>query len=230
MTRPTLDDIRRNADATTFPVRVLCGASSAACFFCAGYLGRLDAIHVCDAGIRDAFLCDLDQEKLAVMREIYPTTWRFERGDAYRLAERLVRKGEQFDVVIVDPWAGHAVRLLTKTFPMWYALARRHLLLTVPLPWFSDQGLTPTPEAAGAAIRKAHGLEVDVEEVRWRSEWKGGIYWVIVRKHDARDGTGVQWDHSDDDTLYWRVRRKLRSLTRKGRWQLTHLAKVPTKL
>lgn len=216
MSGPSLADIRRESDPARFPVRVLAGAGSAACFFCAAYLGRQDAIHVHDAAVRDVYLCDLDAEKVAAMRAIYPAAWRFELGDAYRLAERLLRRGAQFDVVIADAWAGHADRLLTKTFPLWYGLARRHLVLMAPMPWFRTQGAEPTPDGAAAALRRLHRLDVVVEELVFRSDWMGGSWWLVVRKDDPRHGLGVAWDHSDDDTLHWRIRRKLRRLLGRG--------------
>lgn len=211
MNEPTIEDIRRAADRALFPMQVLEGSKSAASFFCAGYLGQLDSIHVLDAGINDVYLCDLDGVKLDRMRSMYPSDWRFERGDAYRLAEQRLAEGARYDIVIADPWAGHIERL-NKTFPLWYALSRRWVLMGVTASWFLDQGGEISPDFFRERIRARHELDVTVESLVWRSDWLGGVYWVVVRKDDPDHGLGHPWDHSDDDTLWWRLRRKLRRL------------------
>ncbi len=209
---PSIEQLRRAKEPGLFPVSELDGARDAAVFFCAAYLGQNDSIHLLDAGLADVFLCDLDGGKLDAMRTLYPATWRFERGDAYRIAERELRAGRQFDVVVADPWAGHGRRLLTKTFPLWYALARRRLICMTPTTWFQELGAESSAAAARDAIRRLHGLDVDVAELRRRSDWLGGIHWLVVRKSDPRHGAGATWDHSDDDTWAWRIRRRMRAV------------------
>jgi len=114
------------AERRPFPVHVLDGMESAACFFCAGFLGRNDAIYVHDAGIRDVLAVDHNPEKMALMEPLYPG-WTFVRGDAYGVRASLDRK---FDIVIADPQQDQMDRALVD-LPIWQNLANKVLLLGV---------------------------------------------------------------------------------------------------
>jgi hypothetical protein len=124
----TLDDIRRESDPAKFPLDVLDGATSAALFFCAGFLGKNDGIHVLDAGIEHVVACDQDAAKVEEMRALYPSEWRFLAGDAFRHVDELGKAGQRFDVVIADPPTGLMAPVLL-ALPWWSALSQRFVVL-----------------------------------------------------------------------------------------------------
>jgi hypothetical protein len=84
-----------------FPLWVLDGVQTAACFFCAGFLGENAEQFIRDAGVTEALCIDNDGEKLAQMRALYPPTWTFVDADCYRMLDEL--SGRKFDLVTVDP-------------------------------------------------------------------------------------------------------------------------------
>jgi hypothetical protein len=118
----TLDEIR--SEAGTFPTHVLEGARGAVCFFCAGFLGRNAEVHLLDAGLI-ALCVDSDAVKLAEMRDLYPPTWTFVDGDAYKLLDDIA--GRKFDVVVVDAPLDDMPRCLS-LLPQFRALGGRVVL------------------------------------------------------------------------------------------------------
>jgi hypothetical protein len=117
-----LEQIR--AEARPFPAHVLTGMKSAACFFCAGFLGYNAEIHVYDAGIRDVLGVDHDANLIARMAPLYPE-WTFVSDDAYKVRDELTRT---FDAVIADPQLNQMDRALEE-LPIWHNLANRVLVL-----------------------------------------------------------------------------------------------------
>lgn len=177
--RVSLDEVRAASDPASFPRGVLDGAQSAALFFGAAFHGRNDAIHVADAGIRDAVVVDADAPKLGAMRAAYPSTWRFVAGDAYAVAQDLRERGERFDVVVADAWQKDCGRALD-ALPLWCALARRHVLVTVAKPWLDAQGLRADAASLGAWLASRR-IEGEVESVALRAGWSGGTWWLVIR-------------------------------------------------
>jgi O-antigen/teichoic acid export membrane protein len=176
----SLDDVRRSADPASFPIAAVAGAESAACFFAAAFHGRNDAIFLADAKVTDVVCVDVDDVKLAAMREIYPASWRFVVGDAYAAAEDLRARGEKVDVVIADAWQSDADRAL-EALPLWCAIARRRVLVTVPKAWLDERRLAADAAAVEAWLRERHGLDLRVESLHWRADWSGGVWWLVVR-------------------------------------------------
>jgi hypothetical protein len=177
----TLDAVRRTADAKSFPSHVVDGDPRTLSLFSAAFLGRNDCIHLADGRVTDVLCVDLDDEKLARMRAIYPATWRFASGDAYVVAECLRASDERFDLVVVDGWTGEAERMLTRNLPLWLSLSRRWTLLMAPKPWFAAQEIAPEPRAVEEWARRVHGIDVTVESLHWRADWEGGVWWIVVR-------------------------------------------------
>jgi threonine dehydrogenase-like Zn-dependent dehydrogenase len=85
----------------SFPTWTLKDVETAACFFCAGFLGANAEAFIRDAGVKEALCIDYDGEKLAEMRKLYPASWTFVEADAYRMLDEL--HGRRFDLVTADP-------------------------------------------------------------------------------------------------------------------------------
>lgn len=185
----TLDAIRRDSNPATFPTHVLAGAESAACFFCAGFLGRNDVIHVADAKVRRVVLVDNDPGKLEEMFRLYPQTWATFHGDAFAAAEEMRARGDGFDVSIVDPWS-NAIPHALLAIPTWLAVTRKHLVIAASRDWFDGLHIQPTIEDAQSWLKRTHwnGYELDAEvaAITWRSNYLRGIYWITLRKNATR--------------------------------------------
>lgn len=180
-----LEEIRREANADTFPCELLAGAESAACFFAAGFLGRQDVIHVANAGVKRVVVCDRDEEKLTEMQRRYPEGWRFELGDAYTVAPRLAIAGELFDVVTVDPWS-NGIRNAWHELPTWLAITRKHLVLGVTKEWFDGLHAEISTDSVDAYLAREHwnGRRVRgrCTQLVWRSNFIGGVFWAVFEK------------------------------------------------
>jgi O-antigen/teichoic acid export membrane protein len=175
----SLDDVRRTADPATFPRDAVRDATSAACFFGAAFHGRNDAVHLADAGVADVVVVDVDDAKLAEMRAVYPAAWRFVVGDAYAAARDMASRGERVDVAVVDAWQSECDRALEE-LPLWLAVARRRVLVTVAKPWLDERGLAPDVASLAAWIR-GRGIVAEVEALHRRADWSGGTWWLVLR-------------------------------------------------
>lgn len=141
------------------------GCSTALCLFCAEWYGMQDAYWIAKAGLTGTCV-DLNADKLARMREVYPEGWEFETADAYEFAEKALEDGRQWDALTLDPWTGQFQRcadLLTT----WTTLARRVVVL-------------------GHGNYRLHRPEAPegwsmVEAIK-RSDFKGGIYWLVFAR------------------------------------------------
>jgi O-antigen/teichoic acid export membrane protein len=176
----SLDEVRKSADPQSFPTDAVAGAHSAACFFAAAFHGRNDALFLADAGVADVLCVDVDAEKLGAMREIYPPAWRFVVGDAYAAAEDLRARSERVDVVVADAWQSDADRALD-ALPLWCAVARRCVLVTIPKPWLDERRLAPDAAAVAKWLGERHGTAFRVESLHRRADWSGGVWWLVVR-------------------------------------------------
>jgi len=174
----SLADVRASADPTTFPREVLDGATSAACFFGAAYRGRNDAIHLADAGLVDVLVVDADGEKLGEMRAIYPASWRWTVGDAYAAARDLRERGEKADVIVVDAWQSDCEQALAE-LPLWCAIARRRVVVTVAKPWLDDHSVRPTAASISAWLA-ARGIPATFASLHHRADWSGGTWWLVL--------------------------------------------------
>jgi O-antigen/teichoic acid export membrane protein len=178
-TLPSLDDVRKTADSSTFPMEVLDGATSAASFFGAAFRGRNDAIHIADARIADVVVIDLDAAKLGEMRAIYPATWRWTVGDAYVVARDMRERGEKADVVVADAWQSDCERMLSE-LPLWCAIARRYAVVTVAKPWLDAHRLRPDVASLSKWLTE-RGVAATVESLHRRADWSGGTWWLVLR-------------------------------------------------
>ena len=146
-----LAGIRQNAGP--YPVDLLEGCETALLLFGAGFLGLNDGIHIADAGL-DAFVIDIDREKLEHMVKLYPKTWTFCEADAWWFAENV---NAQFDVVSVDNYTGDAEVPVLASLPLWCSLARK--VVTVTKTRKNIQHSIP------------HGWEPSIVERSSRADW-----------------------------------------------------------
>jgi hypothetical protein len=172
----TLDEIRAHSNRDAFPLHVLDGIESAACFYCAAFLGRQDVIHVVDAPkLRELFLVDLDFDRLELMRERY----RFEIaaalstycGDAFETAARIREMGKQVDLLTIDPWCGPDMDAVLARLPEFAALAKKWLVVGCCQKWL---------DASADDVRKRTGVEAPVEMRRRGADGAfGTTYWLV---------------------------------------------------
>ena len=181
----TLEEIRAGA-GDTFPTWTLKDAKDVACFFSAAFLGRNDVIHVHAAAPPNVLLVDRDEAKLMEMHRVYGMEhWRFVVGDCYEAARALRKNGEAFDVVVVDPWS-NGIDVALRELPLWCALSRKYVVIGVTKDWLDGKRLVQTPGAIASWIASEHWNGEDLPfppvELRWRSAFIGGVYWLVLVK------------------------------------------------
>lgn len=111
-TPPTsLDEIRRLGNRATFPQNLLSYCDSALMLFCAGFYGANDCIWVQHHGIRRVRGIDVDDDKLRVMRKLYPPNWWFSHADVFESIPSMLKK---YDLVVADPSINLVQRLLKR--------------------------------------------------------------------------------------------------------------------
>jgi hypothetical protein len=116
--------------ARPYPSYLLPDEGSALALFAAGFMGWNDAVHFARQGLAGTCV-DVDAERLFDMSTIYPEGWSFHVEDAWEYAERAHERGEQWDVVSVDPFMGDAAERAWRDLYLWCALARSLVTLTV---------------------------------------------------------------------------------------------------
>ncbi len=125
---PTFDQINRNAQV--YPAFLLPEGGSALSLFSAGFHGWNDVIHMARRNMRIECV-DVDAEKLWEMAGVYPDPIAYHVADAWEFAERAAQRGQQWDVVSVDPYMGDASAKAWETLYLWTSLARELVTLTV---------------------------------------------------------------------------------------------------
>ncbi len=125
-------------EARPYPTDVLAGCETGLLLFGAGLLGANDGAHFRAAGIESAVVDD-DRDALALMAKEYPKDWLFFGADATVWAEQFRAEGGHADAVSVDPPLGQREKAL-EHLPLWLAIARKALTLTVrnPAPSLAD--------------------------------------------------------------------------------------------
>ncbi len=157
----SLADIRYSEEAHLYPSDALDGLQSCLAGFCAGFLGRQDCVWIAEAGL-DAVAVDIDPERLAEMRPLYPAGWEFVEADVFEYARQRYAQGARFDVVNLDPPTNLFDRCADDA-DLWCSLARRivilgvgrHTELDVPVGW-------------------------ELLNVTKRSRFEGGTYWTVL--------------------------------------------------
>lgn len=159
----SLAEVRDLESGVSYPGDVLRGCETALVLFCARWFGRQDAYWIAEAGLR-AVCVDLDGERIAEMKRIYPKNWGFATGDAWAIMAPFARNphAQRWDVVSLDPFT-NLMDLCSETLPLWCSLARKAVILGT-----GHQTAVHTPEGW------------QVTDVRKRSDYAGGVYWTVL--------------------------------------------------
>lgn len=126
MVKPeSLDAVREIYGNYPFPRFVFNKCQSALMFFCAGFYGGHDCLHVADAGLKNVLCVDIDEEKLLTMRLIYPDEWTFFAHDVYdcNIATR-------FDLIVADVQLNQ-IESAMDYVPKWCEAASKYFVMTV---------------------------------------------------------------------------------------------------
>lgn len=144
----TIEQVKDPGKGESYPRHLLPGCRSACLLFGAGFYGANDGYWVYDAGVQDVVCVDRDEEKLAVMRKMYPLSWQFVCSDWLAFLEAC---DEQFDLLSVDcPLA--LVEACADSVPTLLAYAKKVMVLTTRKSLVTEQPgwhLTIRPRTAG---------------------------------------------------------------------------------
>ena len=161
----TLQDIENLYCGTVYPgPQFFEGCDTCLCLFSAEWLGMQDAYWIAKHGMTGTCV-DLQGDKLAQMRELYPEGWKFHEDDAYGFAELAVELGWQWDALTLDPWTGQFQKC-ADLLPTWTTLARKTVVLG-----HGNYRLHRPEAPEGWAM---------TQEIK-RSDYKGGIYWLVFQ-------------------------------------------------
>lgn len=162
VTYPTLEHVAM--DARPYPSELLEGCETGLVLFAAAYLGHNDAIHFAEAELQTTCV-DVDGERLAAMRALYPDDWTFLAEDAWTYAERRAVDGFQYDAVSVDTFTGEAEARSMKSLELWTSLARKVVTVTVTAEHVTRHGIA-LPEGWGMSLRLR----------------APGVYWLVLTR------------------------------------------------
>jgi hypothetical protein len=138
---------------------------TALCLFSAAWYGRQDAYWIAKHGMRGTCV-DLDGDRLDEMARVYPTDWEFDAADVFYYAEGAVDSGLRWDVITLDPYT-NLFEKCAAMLPTWCALANRVVVLG----------------HGNYRLREPEAPEGWEQAARIkRSDFKGGIYWLVYRK------------------------------------------------
>lgn len=179
---PSLEELAAGAPPRLFPVDLLQGAQSAISFYSAAFYGLNDVIHLHRAGIRELALNDVDAEKLAHMRSIYPACNELLVGDAIATAQRFAAEKRVFDIVVCDPFTSITGRMITDLFGVFRSLAARWYIFGLTGDDIAAVGGEPTPAGLGQPLSRLHRENIAVEALVLRNPnpSQRGIYWGAV--------------------------------------------------
>lgn len=145
--------------------RTFDGCESALCLFSAEWLGKQDVYWLAKAGLTGTCV-DLQGDKLAQMRELYPEGWKFHEDDVYGFSELAVERGWQWDVVNLDPWTGQ-FQQCADLIDRWTTLARKVVVIG-----HGNYRLTPPEAPEGWTL---------VQTIK-RSDFKGHVDWLVFKR------------------------------------------------
>lgn len=129
VTYPTLEHVAQ--EARPYPTHLLEDCETGLVLFASAFCGHNDAIHIAEAGIRGTCV-DIDEARLAQMRDLYPVEWTFYPEDAWEFAEQSRTLGNQWDIVSLDPFTGEMMERVAGTVDLWCSLARRYVVMGAP--------------------------------------------------------------------------------------------------
>jgi len=165
-----------------FPEYIFNECNSAAIFFAALYQGKNDAIHFFRAGFKNVLINDI--VKMDLMKKLYPMEWRYEEGDAFKIAKELDRT---YDVVTCDTGMGD---FLFKDFTTFYNIAEKYLCIFSNDAQFKKMDVDKNK--LHGKMSSYHGFDIKIKEIFKRPDsnlpgpWQhlGNRYWVIIEKQE----------------------------------------------
>ena len=190
----------------SFPKYVLAHAESAAAFFCAGFGGRNDVVHLQKHSLGDVTLIDHDVDKMAALQQRCDPAWRYIVADAFDAAAEL-RQSRTYDVVTCDAWTNQFEDVALCHLDNFLALAKRYLLITLVPHWADEKGYgahwfasqhkdvrfyrairdcfqTQSRSAIiaelTAVLTRYHGRPVKVCDIVRRNDYLKGCYWLVI--------------------------------------------------
>lgn len=179
---PSLEEIAASAPPELFPVDLLQGARSAISFYSAAFYGHNDVIHLHRAGVKAIALNDVDEEKLAYMRSIYPACDELLIGDAVATAQLLAAEKRVFDIVVCDPFTNTTGLMVTDLFGVFRSLAARWYIFGITGDDIAMIGGEPTLPGLGRPLSRLHGEEIAVAALVLRNPnpSQKGVFWGAV--------------------------------------------------
>jgi hypothetical protein len=127
---PTLEHVAQ--EARPYPTELLKGAETGLCLFSAAFMGHNDVIHFALEDVQTTCV-DIDGEKLAALRALYPADWDFLCRDAWELAAEAAAEGTSWDVVSADTFRGNATERSLSDLSVWCRIANRAVLATLEI-------------------------------------------------------------------------------------------------
>lgn len=125
---PTLEHVAM--EARPYPAHLLDGCRTGLVLFAAAFLGHNDAIHMAEAGLT-CMCVDVDADRVAEMRELYPASWSFLVADAWEWAATARDEDLLWDVVSADTFTGSAMERSLRSLDLWCSLARKVVTATI---------------------------------------------------------------------------------------------------
>lgn len=144
----SLEEIIEENYNAPFPKYALSQCETALMLFCAGFYGRNDCVWVAEAGLTNVVCIDTDQEKLDVMRKLYPVKWSFVCTDVYK-----VQLYEKYDLVVADIPLGQFEES-RNWYSKWCNLAIKYVLVAADPNQIINAGLLPRDWKVKATIMR----------------------------------------------------------------------------
>lgn len=148
--------------AINFPVELLHPDQKALCLFASAFGGGNDVRHLKFHMLKDVELVDNDAKTL---REMDLYGYKLTLGDAFKVIAEKVLNREKYDIVVSDQWTNMDELIHGKWMPELKALCRGWLIVGL-----SQTYLNEHPEYKPERMMK-------------RSDYRGGVYWVIIDCH-----------------------------------------------
>ncbi len=182
----SLDTIRAGSSERSFPCDILPECQSGIAFFCAAFYGRNDVIHLFNHGVQDLWLNDMDEEKLAVMGEVFGVEAQLLPGDSFTIAKNLREKGGSFDLVLCDPFTNLMKRTLVDEYENFAGIACKWFVTGASGAMFAELGIEPTAPALTDWLRRQGHDDALVDRLVMRnSDYQNGVYWVVLKRPET---------------------------------------------
>jgi hypothetical protein len=176
-----LNELRERAADRPFPVKVLENVRSACAFYSVGLMGMRDVIHLQGKCVPEVTLVDIDGEKMAEMRKIYPQNWDYVVGDADEVLSLFRRQKRRFDVIVLDPWVTDQIRIMERLSDL-LDIANQYVVISLSKnSFYSPLGVNPLAKDVLAYLKAKDERVANVSQVKC-TNFDGGIFWVAIRR------------------------------------------------